>query len=153
MATTTSRVREVLTTLHTLVVARANLTGVTVFQRTPSPRAVEGKREWITLATRIDGAQEFPAATKNLKYDRFTLYGEIWRSDPGAGEEIADDAHERTEALLAEVETVLQSNPALGLTNVEAQLTNYAHTFSGDDANRWQQTTFSVEVRVRMVSS
>ena len=155
MATTTSRIREVIGAYYTRVAARPLITsgGVKVFRYTPSPRAIEGADEWITLAVRVDGAQEFPAATKYLKYDAFTLRGEIWCSRNGAGDAVADAAQQRVEALLAEIETVLQSDPSLGLTDVEAELTDYEHTYSGNDQARWQKTDFATACRVRMVSS
>lgn len=153
MATTTSQIRSIVGDLYTLVTAQAGLDGVTVFKYAASPRELEPLDEYIVLATRISGTQEFPAATKYLKYDTFTLFGEIWLSQPGAGDAIADDAHERAEELLAEIEAVLQSDPSLGRANTEAELTSYTHTYGAGEDDRLHLLAFEIECRARMVST
>lgn len=152
MPTTTSQIRSVITDLHTLLEARAGLAGVTVFRYAPSPKALEGLREHIILAIRVSGAQEFPMATKYVKYDAFTLHGVIYVEKPGAGDEIADDAHARAEALLAEIEAEIQVDPSLGRANTEVQLGGYEHTYGADDRGRLHSMTFDLDCRARMVS-
>ncbi len=153
MATTTSQIRSIITDLHTALEARAGLSSVTVFRYAPSPRALEGLREWVVLATRISGAQEFPAATKYLKYDRFTLHGTIYVEQPGAGDDVADTAHARAETLLAEIEAEIQPDPSVGRSNTEVQLTNYEHTYGADDRGRLHSLAFEIECTARMVST
>lgn len=153
MATTTSQIRSIITDLHTLLEARAGLSGVTVFRYAPSPKALEGLREHIVLASRISGAQEFPMATKQIKYDRFTLHGVIYVEKPGAGDDVADTAHERAEALLAEIEAEIQPDPSIGRTNTEVELTNYEHVFGADDRGRLHSLSFELECTARMFST
>lgn len=153
MATATSQIRSIITDLHTALELRAGLAGVTVFRYAPSPKALEGLREHIVLATRVSGVQEFPAATKMLKYDTFTLHGVIYAEKPGAGDDVADTTHARVEALLAEIEAQIQSDPSLGRSNTEVQLTNYEHTYGADDRGRLHQMAFEIDCRARMVST
>ena len=153
MSTTTSQIRSIVGDLYDLVSARAGLAGVTVFRYAPSPRAIEGLREHIVLATRISGAQEFPMATKQIKYDAFTLHGVIYVEQPGAGDDIADAAHARAETLLAEIEAEIQPDPSLGRANTEVQLTNYEHVYGADEDDRLHSLTFEIECMARLVST
>ena len=153
MATVTSQVRSIITDLHTLLEARAGLAGVTIFRYGPSPRALDGLREHIVIATRVSGTQTFPAATNRLKYDEFTLYGVVYVEQPGAGDEVADDAHERAEALLAEIEDAIRADPSLGRANTEVQIGGYEHTYAADDEGRMHALAFELDCRARMFSS
>lgn len=153
MATATSQIRSIITDLHTLLEARTGLSGVTVFRYAPSPKALEGLREHIVIATRVSGAQEFPAATKYLKYDNFTLHGVIYVEKPGAGDDVADTAHARAEALLAEIEAQIQADPSIGRANTEVQLGSYEHTYGADNRGRLHSMTFEIDCTARMVST
>lgn len=153
MATTTSQIRSIITDLHALLTARAGLSGVTVFRYAPSPKALEGLREHVVIATRVTGAQEFPAATKALKYDRFTLHGVIYVELPGAGDGVADTAHARAETLLAEIEAEIQADPSIGRANTEVQLSSYEHSYGADDRGRLHSMTFQIDCTARMFST
>lgn len=153
MSTVTSQIRSILTDLHTLLVARAGLAGVTVFRYAPSPRALEGLREWVILATKVTGAQTFPFASNQIKHDSFTLAGVIYVEKPGAGDEIADDGHARAEALLAEIEDAIRADPSIGRSNTEVQIGSYEHTYGADDRGRMHSLTFEIECTARMISS
>lgn len=156
MATVTSQIRAVRTALYDALVLREDMAGVAVFKVTPSPSALEGLREWVTLSIRATGAQIFPLATTRYKQDVFSLFGEIWvELDTGRNtDDAADDAQERAEALLGAIEDVLRTDPSLGRTGrTVAQLTDYEHIYHGDDTKRANQLRFTVENRERMHSS
>lgn len=153
MATTTSQIRTVITALYDLLVARPALSGVTVFKYSPSPRAAE-TRQYIALATRVDGAQRYEHATSRVKKDSYTLRGELFVQINGAGDAVADEAHARAEVLLAEIEAVLQSNVSLGQGHTTtAELADYEHVYGGDDSHRNHLTRFSVDVNQRLIST
>lgn len=153
MSTTTSQIRSIITDLHTALEARAGLAGVTVFRYAPSPKALEGIREHIVLAQRISGVQTFPFATKQIKHDDFTLHGVIYVEKPGAGDDVADEAHARAEALLAEIEAEIQVDPMIGREHDVMELTNYEHTYGADDRGRLHSMTFEIECTARMFST
>lgn len=156
MSTVTSQIRAVRTALYDALVLREDLAGVTIFKATPSPGALEGLREWITLSIRTTGRQQFPFASTRVKYDEWQDSGEIWVVlDTGPNtDDAADSAQERAEALLGAIEDVLRRDPSLGRTGrTEAKLTDYEHTYTGSDTQRAHQLGFTVENRERMHSS
>lgn len=153
MATTTSQIRTVVTALYDLLVARPALSGVTIFRYAPSPRDAEA-REYVALATRVDGVQRYEHATNRVKRDTYTLRGELFVQINGAGDAVADEAHARAEVLLAEIEAALQSNVTLGQGHTTtAELGDYEHVYGGDDSHRNHLTRFAVDVNQRLVST
>jgi hypothetical protein len=156
MATVTSQVRAVLTALAAALALREDMAGVTVFRRTPSPRALEGLTEWVVLAIRATGRQSFPMASTRVKYDAMSITGQIAvEQDNGRDtDDAADSAQERAEELLAEIEDALRTSPSLGrVGRTVLQLTDYEHTFTGDDTKRIHLLTFTIENNERMHSS
>jgi hypothetical protein len=153
MPTRTSQVRSIITDLHTRLESRGGLAGVTVFRYAPSPKALEGLREHITLALRIDGVQEFLFASHYIKNDVFTLHGVIYVEMSGAGDDIADATHARAEALLAEIEAELQVTPMIGRDHDTLELTNYEHTYGATADDRLHSLTFEIECTARMIST
>lgn len=153
MSTRTTQVRAVVNALYDLVAARTVLTAaeVRIYRYAPSQKGLPD--QWITLATRITGEQEFRAAGKNLKYDTFALAGEIMTYESGAGDTAAETAMMRAETWLAEIETVLQSNPSLGRQNTNAQLGAYEHDYFANESGRQHRIKFFVNVDERMVST
>lgn len=154
MATTTSQIGAVIQTIHDTLSARAGLDGVAIFRYAVSPRDANSNDEYIVIASRTTGAQRFPAATKNLKYDEFDLTSVIFVRKSGGGDETADEVDARVHELLAEVEDALRSDPSLtraGRSIIEIQ--GYEHTYAGDDTNREQSMSFTTHVFERLVSS
>lgn len=152
MTTVTSQIRSVIGDLHALLSARGGLVDVAIFQYAPSPRYLEGVHEHIVLATRVSGEQSFPMATNAIKYDEFTLHGVIFVERPGAGDDVADETHERIEALLAEIEDEVRADPSIGRSNTEVQVGAYEHTYGADDQGRQQSAAFELNCRTRNVS-
>lgn len=152
--TTTSKVRAVVTALYTALVTRPGLTGVQVFRYAPNQTAIQG-REYVALATTITGEQSYPFAGNSVKQDDFTLSGEIWTAIPLAGDDAADEAMERAEALYGEIEDELRTNAtldgAVGGGGV-AQMSDYEHVYGADDTGRTHLLRFRVVVRARMTS-
>ena len=148
--TTTSMVIAVLQALQARLQARPGLSGVRVFALPQGPQDLG--REYIVLATRIPGRQEFPFASKAIKNDAFTLNGVIGRVEPGKGDEAALGSMQRVMDLFAEIEDALRVDPSLGGLDVTAQVEGYEHSPGATDAGRVHEMTFEVRVDARLMS-
>jgi hypothetical protein len=154
MATTTSQVPNVITQIHTTLSARVALAGVAIFKRAVSPRDMAANNEYIVIAIGVTGTQEYPFATNMVKRDAAALRSLIFVRKSGAGDAIAEDVDERVHALFAEVEAALQSDPSLTRAGRSIlQITDYRHTYAGDDSNREQSLEFTIDLDEYMVST
>lgn len=153
MTTTTSQIGALIEEIHDTLSARAGLEGVSIFKYAISPRDAT-EREYIVIASRVTGAQRFPMATKNVKYDEADITAVIFVSQSGGGDDTAAAVDERVHELFAEVEDALRSDPSLTRTGRSIiEIREYEHTYSGDDSNRGQTMEFTIHVFERMVSS
>lgn len=153
MSTVTSQIRSIITDLHTLLEARAGLAGVTVFRYAPSPRALEGLREWIVLATRAPRTEDYPMLSPTIKDENFSLHGVVYVEKPGAGDDVADEAQARAEVLLAEIAAQLITDLSLGRTDTTVKLVGAEHTYGADDRGRQHSLAFELECWARLIST
>lgn len=152
MTTQTSRVREVVNAYQTLLQSRSGLAGVTVFRYAPSPRDYQALTEFIVLANRIPVVPTYPLLTVRIVSADMTLEGEIVVILSGAGDDTADAAQARAEALYAEIEDLLTTNKSLGLTSVLATVGDYRHVYGGTDQQRAHKLEFQTAVTARQTS-
>ena len=146
----TSMVIQVIEALQARLQARPGLAQVNVFALPQGPQDLG--REYIVLATRIPGRQEFPFASKAIKNDAFTLNGVVGRMEPGKGDTAALAAMGRVMDLFAEIEDALRTDPSLGGLDVTAQIGGYEHSPGATDVGRVHEMTFEVRVDARLVS-
>ena len=151
MATTTSKVREVLVALRDQLRLREGLADVNVFAL--PVKADDLGREYIVLATEITGEQSYPFTNATTKHETVSITGELSSVIPGAGDEVALDVMDRAMEILGEIEACLREDPRISDTAVLAELAEYTHATGVSEVGRVHVITFVIRAQMRLVSS
>lgn len=99
---------------------------------------------------RVEATHE-PASLGNYSRDEdYTIFGGIWITKPGAGEDKAVEARDRAYELLADVEDVLVEDPYLGGRLLWMLFRSGNLVQRAGDGNRQADLDFEISVKARL---
>lgn len=140
----TSTVPEVMTALRNSLKAR--LGEVKVFS---APAGDDRVPECVQLF-RVEATHDFAAIGNRSRDEDYTIFGGIWITKPGAGEDKAVEARDRAYRLLADVEDILVEDPKLGNRVLWLLFRSGNLVQRIGDGNRQADLDFEISVRARL---
>lgn len=152
MATTTSRIPDVMDALQTGLAARAGLANVTV-QSGPGDLKYLGL-EYLALGVgRVSIPQSQRAAGNQFKQEAARIDCEIRSGVVGVGETAIRACRDRAFVILAEVEDFLRTTPNLSITAVDhLLLRDVDYGIGWDDRVTWCEIGFTIAGNISLIS-
>lgn len=147
MTTVTSRLFDALDNFAAALALRSGLSGV---QIATGPLGGESARESIQFFTGRDNQDH--VTTGRRRESTFSLDGAVWVLKPGKNETVIKAARDRAQALLAEIEDELRTDPSIGGTVRESGITDYDLDQGVNPDGHWCQLDFTISGTVRLNS-
>lgn len=153
MATTTSRIPDVMDALQTGLAARPVLANVTV-QSGPGDMKNLGLEYLVLGVGRVSIPQSQRAAGNQFKQEAARIECEIRSGVVGVGELAIRACRDRAFVILGEVEDFLRTTPNLSITAVDhLLLRDVDYGIGWDDKVTWCEIGFTIAGNISLISS